>query len=160
RELQMHGHESPGDFPKRPPCLDLTELQKELTRAGLQESDVHPDPFQQFRTWYQLAEAVQIHLPDAMTLATATPDGKPSAQMVLLKGVDDGGFVFFTNYDSRKGQELAANPQAALVLHWKELARQVRIEGTVEQIRPAESDAYFQTRAWGSRVSAWISSQS
>jgi pyridoxamine 5'-phosphate oxidase len=154
----MHEHELPGDFP--PGWPDLVEIQNELARTGLRESDVHPDPFQQFRAWYQLAEAAQIHLPDAMTLATATPDGKPSARMVLLKGVDDRGFVFFTNYDSRKGRELAANPQAALVMHWKELARQVRIEGRVEQITPAESDAYFQTRPWGSRVSACISPQS
>ena len=156
----MHGHELPGDFPKGSPGTDLTEFQQNLSRTGLRESDVHPDPIRQFRAWYQLAEAAQIPLMDAMTLATATPEGKPSARMVLLKGVDSRGFLFFTNYESRKGQELAANPQAALVLHWKELERQVRIEGTVEQITPAESDAYFQTRPWGSRVSACISPQS
>jgi pyridoxamine 5'-phosphate oxidase len=156
----MHGHELPGDFPSGTPGTDLTGPQQELARTGLREADVPPDPFQQFRAWYQRAEAAQIPLVDSMTLATATPDGKPSARMVLLKGVDDRGFIFFTNYDSRKGQELAVNPHAALVLHWKELERQVRIEGMVEQITPGESDAYFQTRPWGSRVSACVSPQS
>lgn len=95
-----------------------------------------------------------------MTLATATPDGKPSARMVLLRGVDDRGFVFFTNYDSRKGNELAVNPWAALVMFWVELGRQIRIEGRVEQVTPPESDAYFQGRPRGSRISACASFQS
>jgi pyridoxamine 5'-phosphate oxidase len=155
----MHHEELPGDFPTRS-TRDLTAHQNELARLGLRESDVHPDPIQQFRVWFQLAEDAELRLPDAMTLATATPDGQPSARMVLLKGVDDRGFIFFTNYESRKGQELAANPRAALVLYWKELERQVRIEGSVEQITPTESDAYFRTRPWGSRVSACVSPQS
>src|SRR5208283_1185653 len=96
----------------------------------------------------------------AMTLATATPEGKPSARMVLLRGVDERGFVFFTNYDSRKGRELAANPWAALVLYWAELDRQVRIEGRVEVVLPAESDTYFQSRQRGSQLGAWASPQS
>jgi pyridoxamine 5'-phosphate oxidase len=150
----------PGGFPPHRLGPDLTELQRNLAQNGLCEDAAHPDPFEQFRAWYQMAEAAQIFLPDAMTLATATPEGKPSARMVLLKGVDDRGFIFFTNYESRKGLELAANPEAALVLYWKELARQVRIEGTVEKITSGESDAYFQTRPWGSRVSACISPQS
>jgi pyridoxamine 5'-phosphate oxidase len=156
----MHGHELPGDFPSGCPGLDLTGQQSELARTGLRECDVDPDPFRQFRVWYGEAEAAQIPLVDTMALATATPDGKPSVRMVLLKGVDDRGFIFFTNYESRKGHELATNPHTALVMHWKELERQVRVEGTVELITDAESDAYFQTRPWGSRVSACISPQS
>jgi pyridoxamine 5'-phosphate oxidase len=95
-----------------------------------------------------------------MTLATATPEGKPAARMVLLRGCDEAGFVFYTNYDSRKGQELAANPWAALVLYWAELHRQVRVEGRIEKVTPEESDAYFQTRPLGSCLSAWASRQS
>jgi pyridoxamine 5'-phosphate oxidase len=159
-EGQTSGPDVPGNFPPRQLGPDLTELQSDLAQTGLREGAAHADPFQQFRIWYETAVTAQVFLPDAMTLATATVDGKPSARMVLLKGVDDRGFLFFTNYESRKGFELAANPRAALVLYWKELARQVRIEGTVEQITPAESDSYFQTRQWGSRVSACISPQS
>ena len=140
--------------------MEIAKLEQDLIRTGLREGELHPDPFQQFRSWYDVAVTAAIHLADAMTLATATPDGKPSARMVLLKGVDDRGFVFFTNFESRKGQELAVNPQVALVFHWKEVERQVRIEGTVEQVTPAESDAYFETRPWGSRVSTWVSKQS
>jgi len=98
--------------------------------------------------------------PNAMTLATATPDGKPSARMVLLKGVNAGGFVFFTNYESRKGMELTANPWAALVFYWPELERQVRVEGRVERVSPEESDAYFVSRPNGNRIGAWASRQS
>jgi pyridoxamine 5'-phosphate oxidase len=140
--------------------MDMDNPRSEWSLKGLSEADLDPDPFRQFRAWYDLAVTVEQRLPDAMTLATATPDGKPSARMVLLKGFDERGFVFFTNYESRKGQELAANPYAALVFHWKALDRQVRIEGSVERIAPAESDAYYQSRPWGSRVSAYISPQS
>jgi pyridoxamine 5'-phosphate oxidase len=142
------------------PSLDLAQFRQELMRKGLRQADLNPDPFLQFRAWYETALAAQIRLPDAMTLATATPDGKPSARMVLLKGFDERGFVFFTNYESRKGTELAANPHAALVLYWKEFDRQVRIEGTVERTSSEESDAYFPTRPWESQVSAHISKQS
>jgi pyridoxamine 5'-phosphate oxidase len=142
------------------PLLDLEELRQELMRKGLSEADARPDPFEQFAHWYRLVQASQIRLPEAMTLATATPDGRPSARMVLLKGADPRGLVFFTHYQSRKGKELAANPHAALVLYWKELDRQVRVEGRVESVAPEESDAYFQTRPWRSRVSASVSPQS
>jgi pyridoxamine 5'-phosphate oxidase len=118
------------------------------------------DPFALFDAW--LAEAAQRELndPNAMTLATATPDGRPSARMVLLKGADRDGFVFYTNTESRKGGELAANPEVALLFHWKSLGRQVRIEGLAEPVRPEEADAYFASRARVSRLGAWASDQS
>jgi pyridoxamine 5'-phosphate oxidase len=140
--------------------MDVARLRDEFYRKGLAESDLKPDPFGQFQDWYDVALAAQLHLADAMTLATATPDGRPSARMVLLRGADERGFVFFTNYESRKAVELAANPYAALVFHWKELERQVRIEGTVTVVSAAESDDYFQTRPAGSRISASVSPQS
>ncbi|MDE2006754.1 MAG: pyridoxamine 5'-phosphate oxidase [Rhodospirillales bacterium] len=123
------------------------------------------DPFAWFAAWMAEAEASEPNDPNAMTLATATPSGAPSARMVLLKGVDgDGaaprGFVFYTNRESRKGEELAANPSAALLFHWKSLRRQVRIEGRVAEVSGAESDAYFATRAHTSRLGAWASDQS
>jgi pyridoxamine 5'-phosphate oxidase len=126
----------------------------------LHENDIDPDPFRQFHVWFAEAEAARIYQPDAMTLATATTDGRPSARLVLLRGVDDRGFTFFTNYDSRKGRELASNPWAALVLYWAELHRQVRIEGRVVVVSPEESDAYFQGRPRGSQISACASPQS
>ena len=127
---------------------------------GLRETDLDPDPFKQFRVWMEHALAARLPQPYGMALATATPDGKPSARMVLLRGVDERGFVFFTNYDSRKGEELEANPWAALVMYWAELDRQVRIEGKVEVVSPEESDAYFRSRPQGSRLGAWASPQS
>ncbi len=126
----------------------------------LLESTVNPDPVEQFRTWLAAAEAAGFINPEAMTLATATPDGRPSARMVLLKGVDERGFVFFTNYESRKAAELDANPRAALVFYWPALERQVRVEGRVERTTAAESDAYFRSRPWGSRLGALASPQS
>lgn len=118
------------------------------------------DPFALFDAW--LAEATQTELndPNAMTLATATPDGRPSARMVLLKGADRDGFVFYTNTESRKGGELAQNPEVALLFHWKSLGRQVRIEGLAEAVRPEEADAYYASRARISRLGAWASDQS
>lgn len=142
------------------PLLDLEELRANFLARGLSDTDLDPNPIQQFNKWYNLILASQVRLPDAMTLATATPDGVPSARMVLLKGVDERGFVFFTNYQSRKGRELAANPVAALILYWKELDRQVRVEGRVELVSAAESDAYFESRPWGSRIGATVSPQS
>jgi pyridoxamine 5'-phosphate oxidase len=127
---------------------------------GLHETDLAPDPFKQFRVWMEQALAAKLPQPYGMALATATPDGKPSARMVLLRGVDERGFVFFTNYDSRKGEELEANPWAALMMYWAELDRQVRIEGKVEVVSAEESDAYFQSRPPGSRLGAWASPQS
>lgn len=128
--------------------------------AALLESDLAEDPFAQFATWLGDARAAELELPEAMTLATARPDGPPSARMVLLKEHGPDGFVFFTGYTSRKGNELAANPRAALVFYWHELGRQVRIEGDVERLSRVESEAYFRTRPLGSRLGAWASEQS
>ena len=118
------------------------------------------DPIHQFDQWFAFAKESNIYLPEAMTLATSTKDGSPSARIVLLKDVSPNGFVFFTNYESRKGSEIEANPKAALVIHWAILERQVRIEGQVEKISAQESDAYFQSRPRGSRIGAWASRQS
>ena len=118
------------------------------------------DPYALFAEWMAEATASEVNDPNAMCLATCTPDGRPSARMVLLKGVDDRGFVFYTNLESRKGGELAANPQAALCFHWKSLARSVRVEGAVEPVSDAEADAYYQSRSRGSRIGAWASRQS
>ena len=140
--------------------MQIADLRKEYTAGGLSEADVDADPLHQFEKWFGQALAVQLPEPNAMTLATATPDGQPSARVVLLKAFDASGFTFFTNYDSRKGRELSANPRAALLLFWPELQRQVRIEGTVERVSEAESDAYFRSRPLGSRLGAWASGQS
>jgi len=129
-------------------------------RAGLLERDAASDPLKQFDRWFHDALHADLPLPNAMTLATATPEGRPSARVVLLKGVDERGFVFYTNYTSRKGHELAANPHAALVFAWAALERQVRIEGPIEKVSAEESDAYYETRPLGSRLGAWASPQS
>jgi pyridoxamine 5'-phosphate oxidase len=118
------------------------------------------DPLAQLRDWYEHAVAAGLPEPEAMALATATPDGAPSVRFVLFKGIDERGVEFYTNYESRKGRELAANPQAALAILWRPLQRQVRLEGTVERLTAAESDAYFATRARLSRIGAWASRQS
>ena len=118
------------------------------------------DPFAQFAAWFEEARASELNDPNAMTVATCTPDGRPSARIVLLKGADDRGFVFYTNKESRKGGELRANGHAALLFHWKSLQRQVRIEGVVEDVTDAEADAYYATRARISRLGAWASQQS
>ena len=138
----------------------VANLRKDYTKAGLREIDVNIDPFKQFKTWFDQALAAQLPEPNAMTLATATIEGKPSARMVLLKDFDDRGFVFYTNYLSHKGQELAINPQAALVFWWAELERQVRIEGKVWQVSFQESDEYFHRRPINSQLGAWVSNQS
>jgi pyridoxamine 5'-phosphate oxidase len=126
----------------------------------LLEDAVSGDPIAQFEAWFEDAQAAGIRLPETMILATATAEGLPSARAVLLKGVDAEGFVFFTNYGSRKGRELAANPRAALVFYWDALGRQVRVEGAVERVSAEESEAYFRRRPLGSRVGAWASPQS
>ena len=126
----------------------------------MSENRVESDPIAQFAQWYKHAQAAVKHLPDAVALATATRAGQPSLRVVLLKSFDGHGFVFFTNYRSRKGRELARNPQAMLLFHWGELARQVRIEGRVEKLPARESDAYFATRPRGSQLAAWASPQS
>src|SRR5207248_6777327 len=128
--------------------------------AGLRESDLDPDPIVQFKRWFAEAGDSGTPLPEAVALATATPDGVPSARMVLCKGVDAGGFAFFTNYGSDKSRELASNPRAALVFYWPALGRQVRVSGRVSRTSAAESDAYFETRPLESRLSAAASPQS
>jgi pyridoxamine 5'-phosphate oxidase len=138
----------------------IADLRKDYTLQDLGENDVNHNPFLQFRFWFDQAVEAQLPEPNAMTLATSTPDGKPSARMVLLKNFDERGFVLFTNYNSHKGQEIAANPQAALVFWWAELERQVRIVGTVEKISAEESDGYFEVRPHNSRLGAWASNQS
>jgi pyridoxamine 5'-phosphate oxidase len=128
---------------------------------NLREDEVAADPLEQFARWYDEAIAAGVVLPEAMALATATPDGAPSARMVLLKGVDERGFVFYTNYESRKGRELAENPRAALVFHWPQTPRrQVSATGRVERLPAEESAEYFRTRPFGSRIGAWASRQS
>jgi len=139
---------------------DLAALRRNYSRQSLGETDVLPDPLAQFARWFEEAMQSQLTEPNAMTLATADLRGRPSARTVLLKGVDSEGFVFYTNYESRKGEDLAANPQAALLFTWLELERQIRIEGQVEKVSPAESLAYFQSRPLGSQIGAWASPQS
>lgn len=137
-----------------------THARKEYALAALDEGTIDRDPFRQFAVWYDAAVAAGVPEPEAMTLSTASAAGRPSARIVLLRGFDARGFCFFSNYDSRKGRELAANPHAALTFHWAELERQVRIEGAVERTTAAESDAYFRSRPSTSRIGAWSSPQS
>lgn len=138
----------------------IADIRRDYARAALNEAELHPDPIEQFRRWFAEALEAAVQEPNAMTLATATPDGRPSARVVLLKGVDDRGLLFYTSYDSRKGRELEANPHAALVFFWPELERQVRVTGIVRKLPPDESYAYFRTRPVGSRLAAWASRQS
>jgi pyridoxamine 5'-phosphate oxidase len=139
---------------------NIADIRKEYKMQTLDEADVQPDAIKQFHRWWNEALMSEIEEVNAMTLATATAAGKPSARIVLLKGYDDSGFVFFTNYLSNKGMELAENPFASLVFFWKELERQVRIEGPVEKTTPNESDLYFHSRPAESRIGAWASPQS
>jgi pyridoxamine 5'-phosphate oxidase len=141
-------------------AADLQKLRKEYTHAGLHESEANPDPIEQFRKWFDEALAADLHEPNAMTLATATPGGRPAARVVLLKGFDARGFVFYTNREGRKAQELEKNPHCALVFYWAELERQVRIEGSASRVSEADSDAYYESRPRGSRLGAWASAQS
>ena len=138
----------------------IADIRKDYKLQSLHENEVAANPTEQFTTWWNEAISSNIDEVNAMTLATSSTNGKPDARIVLLKGYDENGFVFFTNYQSRKAQELAANPFATLVFFWKELERQVRIEGTVEKIAAADSDAYFNSRPVGSRIGAWASPQS
>lgn len=140
--------------------MSVADLRKEYRLAALGEQDVDADPIVQFQRWFHEAQEAKVAEPNAMTLATCTPDAYPSARMVLLKGVDARGFVFFTDYRSRKGQELTDNPHAALVFWWHELERQVRIVGAVQRITRDESVEYFTSRPYGARVGAWVSHQS
>jgi pyridoxamine 5'-phosphate oxidase len=140
--------------------MDLADLRREYTKGGLRRGDLDPNPLVQFQKWFEQALTAQLIEPSAMTLATVGEDGRPSARIVLLKAVEDRGFVFFTNYESRKGRELAANPRAALVLYWAELERQVCIAGDVTKVSRAESEEYFSMRPRGSQLGAWVSKQS
>jgi pyridoxamine 5'-phosphate oxidase len=138
----------------------LAELRKNYSLGSLDAGDVDRNPFRQFEAWFAQALDAQLPEPNTMTLATVDSRGRPSARIVLIKGVDERGFVFFTNYDSRKGREIADNPHASLLFYWIELERQVRIEGKVVKTSPTESDQYFQSRPLGSRIGAWASEQS
>ncbi|MEW6498062.1 MAG: pyridoxamine 5'-phosphate oxidase [Cyanobacteriota bacterium] len=138
----------------------VANLRKEYTFQGLSETDVNPNPLEQFKLWFDQALAARLPEPNAMTIATATLDGKPSARMVLLKDYDERGFVFYTNYESQKGQQLRENPWGAIIFWWAELERQVRIEGRVEKVSYAETEAYFRSRPKGSQLGAWVSNQS
>lgn len=139
---------------------DLAQLRKEYARHALDESDVDLNPLVQFTQWFQEAINAQLLEPNAMVLASATPDGRPSARVVLLKEYDNHGFVFFTNYEGRKSSELMQNPNAALLFFWAELERQVRIEGTIEKTSRHESEDYFKIRPLESQLGAWASKQS
>ena len=138
----------------------IADLRQNYTLAGLAEADIDSDPIEQFGIWFKQALNANLVEPNAMTLATATPDGKPTARIVLLKGVSDRGFVFYTNYESQKGRQLIANPYAALVFLWDKLERQVRIEGRVEKLSLKESAEYFHSRPKASQIGAWTSDQS
>jgi pyridoxamine 5'-phosphate oxidase len=140
--------------------MSISNLRREYAAARLDETEVDPDPIRQFTRWFDDAHRAELPEPNAMTLATASADGTPSARIVLLKGVDERGFTFFTDYRSRKGRELEANPRAALVFHWGELERQVRITGAVTRVDREENEAYFLSRPRGSRLGAWTSHQS
>lgn len=140
--------------------ISVADLRKEYTFRGLNKADAAPSPFQQFKIWFEQALAAQLPEPNAMTIATATPDGKPDARIVLLKDYNQRGFVFYTNYESHKGQQLVENPWGAIAFWWAQLERQVRIVGRVEKISDAESDQYFQSRPKASQLGAWASNQS
>jgi pyridoxamine 5'-phosphate oxidase len=145
---------------EKSPNVDVASLRNEYRRAGLLEQDADADPIAQFQTWFGDAVQAAVNEPNAMTLSTVGPGGMPSARVVLLKGVDALGFRFFTNYESRKGAELASHAGAALVWFWPELERQVRAVGSVTKLTKAESAAYFRTRPRGSQLGAWASRQS
>jgi len=140
--------------------LSIAALRREYMGESLNETDVAAEPFTQFQRWFDEVLRAELPTPNAMTLATVAADGMPSARIVLLKGIDHNGFVFYTSYHSRKGRELTANPRAALVFYWNELEREVRIEGAVEKVSAAESDEYFASRPLGSRHAAIASPQS
>ena len=140
--------------------MSIADIRREYARARLDEAHVGPEPMAEFHLWFTQALEAKVLEPNAMALATATRDAAPSVRVVLLKGYDERGFVFFTDYRSRKAAELAENPRASLVFHWSELERQVRITGKVERTSTEESESYFRTRPHGSRLGAWVSHQS
>jgi pyridoxamine-phosphate oxidase len=139
---------------------ELQNLRQDYSAATLLENNTKADPINQFEQWFNEALAAKLHEPNAMTLATATQSGKPSARVVLLKGFNQSGFIFYTNYLSRKGKEITKNPQGALTFYWGELERQVRIEGTIEKLSKEESERYFHSRPKGSQIGAVVSPQS
>ena len=139
---------------------DLGALRREYGDHGLDTPDLAPDPIEMFRRWLDAAVAAGLHEPNAMVVATVSPDGRPSARLVLLKGLDDRGFVFFTNYESRKGREIDAHPEVSLLFPWHDLQRQVRVEGTATRVTREESEAYFADRPRESQLGAWASPQS
>lgn len=141
-------------------ATDLADLRREYTQRPLTHRDVAPDPIEQFEAWFEQATAADVPDVNAMSLATSTAHGRPSCRIVLLKEVDDHGFLFYTNYASRKGRELEENPYAALTIYWNVLDRQVRVEGRVERVAPEVSDAYFARRPRESQLGAWASEQS
>lgn len=140
--------------------MSIAAIRRDYMKESLSESQVEQNPFRQFDRWWEEAMKADIDEVNSMTLATVSVDGKPSARIVLLKGYDDYGFVFFTNYESKKGKDLLLNPHASLLFFWKELERQVRIDGICEKVSEAESDQYFYSRPEGSRIGAWASPQS
>lgn len=140
--------------------MSLAELRRDYSLSGLAERDLQRDPFRQFEAWFQEAEAAKIPEPNAMVLATADARGAPSARSVLLKGLDGRGFVFFSNYESRKGREIESNPRATLLFPWIALERQVIVEGPLRRISREESAAYFHSRPRASQLAAWVSRQS
>jgi pyridoxamine 5'-phosphate oxidase len=140
--------------------INLADIRTDYTKHGLLEKDLAADPFTQFGRWFDQALSARIDEPNAMTLATASLDGQPSARVVLLKGFDQNGFVFYSNYESRKGRELDQNNKAALLFFWSSLERQIRIEGVIEKVSVEESKQYFDSRPEGSRIGAWSSRQS
>ena len=140
--------------------MNIADLRQEYMRSGLSEAQADPDPIRQFKRWLDDSLRAALPLPNAMTLATVTPAGAPSARIVLLKGVERGQFLFYTNYLSRKGRELEGRAEACLVFLWSELERQVRVDGTVRKVGAADSDAYYASRPLGARLSAWASAQS
>lgn len=140
--------------------MSLSGLRREYTKGGLRRADLFPDPLMEFEKWLQQAISSEVQEANAMTLSTVGADGTPSSRIVLLKGLDARGFVFFTNYDSRKGRELAANNRAALNFYWQELERQICVIGSVSKTPRDESEAYFKSRPLGSRLAAWVSRQS
>ncbi|HTJ91916.1 MAG TPA: pyridoxamine 5'-phosphate oxidase [Pararobbsia sp.] len=138
----------------------LADLRQTYARGALDETDVDADPIRQFEKWFEEAQSAEVPEPNAMSLATADAQGRPSNRIVLVKGVDARGFVFFTNYESAKGRNVAENPYASLLFFWQPLERQIRIEGRIERTSADESDAYFHSRPLGSRIGAWASHQS
>lgn len=144
----------------RPPKMSFADLRKDYSLAGIYEKEMAKDPFRQFEKWFQEAEAAKIAEPNAMVCSLATADAIPSSRIVLLKGIDGRGFVFFSNYESRKGRELAVNPRASLLFPWIALERQVIVEGAVTKVSREESAAYFHSRSRASQLGAWASPQS